>query len=80
MEAFMAFRVPKSTVFLAVCTLMNLTSTAAISIGFVAIGTIVVEASVVRAVLPADRTDSAVVLLTLRVAEGSILLLALRAG
>ena len=58
MEAVVALGVPQGAPFLAASALVYLASTAAISVRLVAVGTIVTEARVVRAVLPADWSDA----------------------
>jgi len=60
MEALVALGVPESAPFLATVTAVYLASTSSISIGFVAISTIVTELLIFRAVLPADRANSRV--------------------
>jgi hypothetical protein len=79
-EAFMALGVPEGAPLLAVATLVNLTGTTTVGIRLVAVGTVITEATVVRAVLPADGTDTGEAILTVGVAEGAILLLVIRAG
>ena len=58
MEVIVALRVPESAVFFASLALVHLTGASAICIGLIAVCTIVTEASVVRAVLPADWSDA----------------------
>ena len=79
MEVFMAFNVPEVAPLLAANALVHLASAAAISIGLVAVGAIVTETLIMRAVLPADGTNSTVSLLTKSEAERTILLLVCRA-
>ncbi len=80
MEFVVALWIPKSTPFLAALALVNLTSASAIGIGLVAVGTVITEATVMRAVLPADGTDTGESVLAVGVAESAILLLVLGAG
>lgn len=80
MEVIVAFRVPKSAPFLASIALVHLSSTSAIGIRLVAVGSIIAEARVVGAVLPADGTDSRESGLAEGVAESAILILVLGAG
>ena len=80
-ETVVAFRVPESSPFLAVrSTLVHLASTTAVSVRLVAVGTVVTEALVVGAVLPADRTDARVASLARSEAESAILLQLLWTG
>lgn len=79
MEVFMAFNVPEVAPLLAANALVHLASATAISIGLVAVGAIVTETLIMRAVLPADGTNSTVSLLTVSEAERTILLLVFRA-
>ena len=74
MEAVVALGVPKGAPLLAAAALVNLASTATIGVRLVAVGTIVTELRVVRAVLPADWTDAGEAILALVEAESSILL------
>ena len=69
-----ALRIPEGAPLLAVSALVNLTGTAAVGIWLVAVGTIVAETAVDRAVLPANWTDARVSILTVWVAKGAILL------
>lgn len=80
MEVIMAFGVPKGAPFLASIALVHLSGTSAIGIRLVAVGSIIAEARVVRAVLPADGADSGESGLAVRVAESAILILVLGAG
>ena len=80
MEAVVALGVPKGAPFLAATALVNLASTATIGVRLVAVGTIVTELRVVRAVLPADWANSTEATLAVGVAEGTILLLIICAG
>jgi len=57
---------------------MHLAGSAAICVRLIAVGTVITEASVVRAVLPADGSDARVTTLAIWVAEGAILLLVIR--
>jgi len=75
----MALGVPEGSPLL-VATLVNLTGTTTVGIRLVAVGTVITEAAVVRAVLPADGTDTGEAILTVGVAKGTILLLIVRAG
>ena len=74
-EALVALGVPERAPLLAVAALVHLAGTATISIRLVAVGTVIAEATVVRAVLPADGADSGEAILTVGVAKGAILLL-----
>ena len=74
MEVVVALGVPERAPFLAADALVHLTGTTAIGIRFVAVGTVVTEASVVWAVLPADGADTRVAILTVGVAESTVLL------
>ena len=78
MEVIAALRIPKGTPLLAVVALVDASSTASIRFWFVAEGTIVAE--LIRAILPADRTDTIVAIAAEGVAQSSILLLISRAG
>ncbi len=60
--------------------IVHLSSTSAIGIRFVAVGSIIAESRVVGAVLPADGTDSRESGLAVGVAESAILILVLGAG
>ena len=80
MESFVALGVPEGAVLLAVSTLVNLTSSTTISIGLVAVSTIIMEVRVMRAVLPADRTDTGVAIFTSGIAKGTISFLILGAS
>jgi len=75
-----ALREPEVAPLLAVCALVDLTGAAAISIRLVAVGAIVAEAIIVRAVLPAHGANTTVARLAEGVAESAILLLFLGAG
>ena len=81
MELLVAFGVIEVAPFLtAWSTLVDFACTSAVGIGLVAVGSIVTEAGVVWAVLPADGANAGVVVLTVGVAESAILLLILGAG
>ena len=80
MEVIVALGEPVVAFLLAIGTLMHLTCSSAVSIGLVAVSTIITESSIMRAVLPADRTHTRVSFLAEWVAECSILLLVMRAG
>jgi len=58
MEVCVTTRVPESTPLFAASTLVDLTSTTAIGFRLVAVGSVITEASVMGAVLPADGTNS----------------------
>jgi len=58
MEAWVALHVPQGAPLFAVSALVHLTGATAISIRLVAVGTVVAEARIVRAVLPADGADT----------------------
>lgn len=58
MEALVALGVPERTPLLAVATLVHLAGSTTVSIGLVAVGSVIAETTIVRAVLPADGTDS----------------------
>jgi len=76
MEALVALGVVEVTPLLATwAALVNLTSTSAIGIRLVAVSSIVTEARVMWAVLPADGTDSREAFLAVIEAKSSILLL-----
>lgn len=77
MEALVAFGVIESAPLLAAWTaLVHFTSASAIGVRLVAVGSIVTEACVVGAVLPADGANSRVAILAVIEAKSSILLLA----
>ena len=59
---------------------MHLTGSTTICVRLIAIGSIIMEALIVRAVLPAHRADSAVVTFTEGITERTILILVLRAS
>ena len=80
MEAFMARGVPERAPLFAALALMNLTGSAAVSIRLVAVCTVVTEADVAWAVLPADWANTAVAFLAVRVAKSTILLMIFGAG
>ena len=80
MEAFMAVGVPERAPLFAALALMNLTGSTAVRIRLVAVGTIITEASVSWAVLPADWANTAVAVLAVRVAKSTILLMIRGAG
>jgi hypothetical protein len=80
MEIVMALGVPKCAPFLAALALVHLTSTSAIGIRLIAVGSIVTEASVMGAILPANGTDARKSAFAVWVAKGAILLLVLGAG
>ena len=75
MEVLVAFWIPEGAPLLAVSALVHLAGTAAVGIWLVAVGAIVAETTVNRAVLPADWADTRVSILTVWVAKGAILLL-----
>jgi len=58
MEFIVTFRVPKGAPFLTSVAFVNLTSSSTICVRLVAVGTVVTESFILRAVLPADGTDS----------------------
>ena len=58
MEVIVALRVPESAVFFAALALVHLTGATAVCIRLIAVCAIISEASVVRAVLPADWSDA----------------------
>ena len=76
----MALGVPQGAPLLAVRALVHLSGTTTISIGLVAVSSIVAEALVVWAILPADRPNTAIVRLTEWVAKRTILLAVLGAS
>ena len=80
MEVFVARGVPERAPLFAANALMDLTGATAVRVRLVAVGTIITEASVSWAVLPADGTDTTVAILAVRVAKGTILLLVFGAG
>ena len=80
MEVFVALGEPHVAPLFAALALVHLASATAISVRLVAVGAIVTEALVMRAVLPADGADTRVALLAEGVAESAILLLVLGAG
>ena len=80
MEIIVAFWIPKRSPFLASSAFMDLASTSAISIRLVAVVTIITEALISRAVLPADGTETGVSIFTVRVAQSTNLLFIILAG
>ena len=81
MEARVALDVPEVSPFLTVwSTVVNLTGSSTVGIGLVAVGTIVTELFTLGAVLPADGANTRITTITVVIAEGTILLLVLRAG
>ena len=58
MEVIVALGVPQRSPFFAANALVDLTSATTISIRLVAVSTVVTEATVMRAVLPADGADT----------------------
>ena len=75
MEAVVALGIPEVAPLLAAwAALVNLTSTSAIGIRLVAVGSIITETSVMRALLPADWTNSGVAILAVVEAKSSVLL------
>lgn len=74
MEFIVTFRVPKGAPFLTSIAFVNLTGSSTISVRLVAVGTIVTESFIMRAVLPADGSDSGEARLAVRVAKSTILL------
>jgi len=70
---------PVVTFLLAIGALVNLTCTSAVSVGLIAVSTIITESSIMRAVLPANRTHTRVSFLAEWIAKCSILLLFMRA-
>ena len=80
MEAFVALGVPEVAVFFtAWSALVDFASTSAVSVGLVAVSSIVAETRVVGAVLQADGANTRVAFFAVIEAEGSILLFASRA-
>mgnify|MGYP006922971080 FL=1 len=79
MEIIVALGVPEGAPLFASLALVHLTSSTAISVWLVAVGTVIAEACVVRAVLPADWANTAVAVLAVRVAKSTIFLLVIRA-
>ena len=81
MEARVALDVPEVSPFLTVwSTVVNLTGSSSVGIWLVAVGTIVTELFTCGAVLPADWANTRITITTVVIAEGSILLLFIRAG
>lgn len=79
-EFLVALGEPEVAPHLAAGALMHLTGTSAVSIRFVAVGTVVTEASLVGgAVLPADGANASEAILASVVAKSTVLLLASRA-
>ena len=76
----MARGVPERAPLFAALALMNLTGSTAVSIRLVAVCTVVAEADVAWAVLPADWANTAVAFLAVRVAKSTILLMIFGAG
>ena len=74
MEVIMALGVPERAPFFAASALVHLTGSTAIGIRLIAVGTVITEASIVWAVLPADGSDTRVSTLAVWVAKSSILL------
>ena len=80
MEVLVALGMPQIAPLLAALAFMHLTSTAAVCVRLVAVRAIIVEVSIMRTILPADRTNSAVSFLAVGKAKSAILLLIFRAG
>ena len=80
MEVVVALGEPVVTFLFAVSALVHLASTSAVSIRLVTVGTIITEASVMRAILPADGTNTCVAFLAEWVAKCTIFLLVVGAG
>ena len=81
MEARVALDVPEVSPLLTVgATVVNLTGSSSVGIGLVAVSTVVTELFIMGAVLPADGAHTRITTVTVVVAEGTILLLAFRAG
>ena len=80
MEIIVAFWIPKRSPFLASSAFVDLASTSAISIRLVAVVTIITEALISWAVLPADGTETGVSIFTVRVAQSTNLLFIILAG
>ena len=78
MEVLSANRVPEGAPFLAVVALVGGAATTSIRLWFVAVSAVIAE--LFRAVLPADGTDTIVVIAALGIAERAILLLVSGAG
>ncbi len=78
MEVLTTDRIPQSSPFLAVVALMRRSSSTSIGVWLVAEGAIIAEFT--WAVLPADWSDTIVVVATPRVAQKAVLLLVGRAG
>lgn len=79
MEIIVALGVPEGAPLFAASALVNLTSSTTICVWLVAVGAVIAEACVVRAVLPADWANTTVAALAVRVAKSTILLLVIRA-
>lgn len=79
METFVTLLVPKGSPFLAGLELVDLSSASTIGVRLVAVCTVVTEASIVGAVLPADGTNTRVAGLTERIAKSAILILVISA-
>ena len=81
MEAFVALGVPEVTPLLATrAALMDLTSTSTISIGLIAVCTVVTEFAIMGAVLPADWADTIKATLAVIKAKSTILFFAIWAS
>ena len=80
MEVFMACGVPERSPLFAALALMDLAGSTAIRVRLVAVCTVVTEAGVGRAVLPADWANAAVAILAVRVAKSAVLLVICGAG
>ena len=81
MEAWVALDIPEVSPFLTVwSTVVNLTCSSSVGIRLVAVGSIITECFILGAVLPTDWAHTRVAIITVVVAEGTILLFVLRAG
>lgn len=79
-EVLVALGVPKGAPLFTSSALVHLASSSAVSIRLIAVGTVVAEARVDWAVLPADGSNTLVASLAVGVAKGSVLLLVSGAG
>jgi len=75
MEVIVALGVPESTELFATLHWMDLTGSTTIRVRLVAVSSIIAEASIMRAILPAYGANTTVAILAVRVAQGTILLL-----
>jgi hypothetical protein len=80
METFVTLLVPQGSPFLAAVELMDLSSASAIGIRLVAVCTVVTEAAIVGAVLPADWADTIKATLAVIKAKSTILFFAIWAS